>query len=150
MSDTYNKKIAENIKSVLSEIGENPEREGLLKTPERVAKSMDFLTNGYQQNALHYSIRTPDVCEMLIQFGIDIDAMSKLGRTPLIHSAMMGEYKIAKMLIEHGADIHVKPEHGETALHAAQHNIWEDDPQHQDSAKRCKRIAKLLRRHGAN
>ena len=43
----YNKNLAKNIKAVLKEIGENPEREGLIKTPERVAKSLDFLTNGY-------------------------------------------------------------------------------------------------------
>ena len=44
----YNKKLAKNIKEVLEEIGENPNREGLLKTPERVSKSLDFLTNGYE------------------------------------------------------------------------------------------------------
>ena len=50
MSDNFNKKLADNIKAVLKEIGENPNREGLLKTPERVAKSMDYLTNGYDLN----------------------------------------------------------------------------------------------------
>ena len=50
MSDNYNKELAGNIKSVLSEIGENPEREGLLKTPERVAKLMEFFTNGHEKD----------------------------------------------------------------------------------------------------
>ncbi|MCH9007591.1 GTP cyclohydrolase I FolE [candidate division KSB1 bacterium] len=38
------------IKRLLIEIGEDPEREGLLNTPARVAKSYEFLTRGYQQD----------------------------------------------------------------------------------------------------
>ena len=46
----YNKKIEEITKKLLLEIGENPEREGLLKTPYRVAKSWAFLTAGYEKD----------------------------------------------------------------------------------------------------
>jgi GTP cyclohydrolase I len=42
--------IASSIRSVLTQLGENPEREGLLATPERVQKSMEYLTRGYQMN----------------------------------------------------------------------------------------------------
>ena len=49
--DMYNQdkidSIAGNYKNILLELGENPEREGLLKTPERVAKSLQYLTHGY-------------------------------------------------------------------------------------------------------
>ena len=42
--------IASHVHEILRLLGEDPEREGLLKTPERVAKSLQFLTQGYAQN----------------------------------------------------------------------------------------------------
>jgi GTP cyclohydrolase I len=49
--DQYNpaviERIADKYRTVLQEIGENPDREGLAKTPERAAKALQFLTHGY-------------------------------------------------------------------------------------------------------
>ena len=39
-----------NIRDIIVELGEDPEREGLVKTPERVERSLRFLTRGYHQN----------------------------------------------------------------------------------------------------
>ena len=44
------KSLSSNYKEVILNLGEDPSREGLLKTPERVAKAMQFLTQGYDQN----------------------------------------------------------------------------------------------------
>jgi len=43
-------KIAKLVKELLVELGEDPGRDGLKKTPERVAKSLSFLTRGYRQD----------------------------------------------------------------------------------------------------
>jgi GTP cyclohydrolase I len=44
------KKLAEAVKTILTCIGEDPEREGLMKTPDRYAKALMFFTKGYEEN----------------------------------------------------------------------------------------------------
>ena len=57
MNDNFNietfpvtEQIKTNYEDILHLLGENKEREGLLKTPERAAKAMKFLTEGYEQD----------------------------------------------------------------------------------------------------
>ena len=50
-SDDTTQQISYHIEQILRLMGENAEREGLVKTPTRVGEAMQFLTQGYQQNA---------------------------------------------------------------------------------------------------
>ena len=69
-----NQRICEVVETMLDEIGEDPEREGLVRTPERVAKAMGFLTSGYEMDVntvVNEAIFTVDYSEMVIVKDID-------------------------------------------------------------------------------
>ncbi len=61
--------IARNMREILTELGENPEREGLLRTPERYEKAMRFLTGGYStklEHIINNAVFSVDYDEMVI------------------------------------------------------------------------------------
>ncbi|MBL7729515.1 MAG: GTP cyclohydrolase I FolE [Dinghuibacter sp.] len=77
-------------KSTLSLIGEDPEREGLQKTPERVAKAMQYLTQGYQMDAvaiLNSAKFHEEVSEMVIVKNIELYSMCEHHMLPFFGKA---------------------------------------------------------------
>jgi len=92
--DLYNfknvDKLSEHYAAILKLIGEDPGREGLLKTPDRVAKSIQFLTHGYQLDPvemLNSAKFKEDYREMVIVKDIEIYSMCEHHMIPFIGKA---------------------------------------------------------------
>src|ERR1700730_4077254 len=88
--DRITSKLIENYKEMLGLIGENPEREGLLKTPERIAKAMQYLTQGYHMDAkaiLNAAKFHEEVSEMIIVKDIEIYSMCEHHMLPFFGKA---------------------------------------------------------------
>jgi GTP cyclohydrolase IA len=75
---------------LLTRLGEDPTRDGLLKTPERVEKSMDFLTQGYTQSVedvLHDALFDVDYDEMVMVRDIEFYSMCEHHMLPFFGKA---------------------------------------------------------------
>jgi GTP cyclohydrolase I len=88
------------VETILNEIGENPEREGLLKTPKRVAKAYEYLTSGYNKDitkVLNGAIFNEDYDEMVLVRNIDFYSMCEHHMLPFfgkVHIAYIPDGKI--------------------------------------------------------
>jgi len=80
----------EAVTKVLELLGEDPQREGLLKTPSRVAKALKFLTEGYRQNPeeiLNQALFTTSNDEMVLLRDIEFYSMCEHHMLPIIGRA---------------------------------------------------------------
>ena len=82
--------LIENYRESIALLGEDPQREGLLKTPERVAKSMQYLTQGYQidpKAILNSAKFHEDVSEMIIVKDIELFSLCEHHMLPFFGKA---------------------------------------------------------------
>jgi GTP cyclohydrolase IA len=83
-------RLVENYTEALGLLGEDPKREGLLKTPERIAKAMQYLTQGYQMDAkaiLNSAKFHEEVSEMIIVKDIELYSMCEHHMLPFYGKA---------------------------------------------------------------
>ena len=82
--------LIESYREILSLLGENPEREGLKRTPERLAKAMQYLMQGYHVDAkaIINSAKFPEeVSEMILVKDIELYSMCEHHMLPFIGKA---------------------------------------------------------------
>jgi GTP cyclohydrolase I len=92
--DRYNPKtihkISHHYEDILKQLGENPDREGLIKTPERVAKALMYLTHGYDldpEKILKSAMFKEDYSQMVVVKDIEVFSMCEHHMLPFFGKA---------------------------------------------------------------
>ncbi len=101
MKTPNQKRIASLVKALLVELGEDPMREGLKKTPERVARSLTYLTRGYGQNmktVVNGAYFKSGTNHMVILKGIEVFSMCEHHLLPFYGSCAIGYISTGKVL----------------------------------------------------
>ena len=84
------KRVADKYRNILKDLGENPEREGLLKTPERVSKALHYLTHGYDLDPaeiLKSAMFAEEYSQMVIVKDIEVYSMCEHHMLPFLGKA---------------------------------------------------------------
>ncbi len=95
------KRVEELVRELLIEIGEDPDREGLIKTPERYAKAMEFLTKGYSENAetiINNAIFSSEANNMIICRDIEVYSLCEHHMLPFFGRCHVGYVAKDKVL----------------------------------------------------
>lgn len=83
-------RIASHYEAILTDLGEDPTREGLLKTPERVAKALQYLTHGYDakpEEVLRSAMFKEDYSQMVVVKDIEVFSMCEHHMLPFFGKA---------------------------------------------------------------
>jgi len=94
-------RVAELIRELLIEIGEDPDREGLQRTPERVAKAYEFLTKGYGVDVPQITERaifTQDTNNMTVLRDIEVYSLCEHHMLPFFGRCHIGYISKGKVL----------------------------------------------------
>lgn len=94
-------RIAESVKTILECIGEDPNREGLLKTPQRYAKAMMYFSRGYEvstEDIIKNAIFAEDHDEMVIVKNIDVFSMCEHHMVPFFGKVSIGYIPNSKVV----------------------------------------------------
>jgi len=86
-------RVAELVKELLIEIGEDPKRDGLLKTPQRVAEAYSYLTSGYDmelKSVINDAIFESDANNMIISRDIEVFSLCEHHMLPFYGVAHIG------------------------------------------------------------